>query len=303
MLMMKPFGRYTVDQVSELLSDLHVQYGPIVRARMGRHWIVYVERLEDIERTFRAEGACPKRPLLNLHKVDDLESRPAQYKLLQCFKTNLHCTGAAMMGREFTYLFYRDKFYKNFERATNHIMSFISDFLHEAQNELSRREREGTGDTGDTNLVLSLLSEPTMDIPRVMGIIEPLLTAGSDSTASSLQMLLYHLARHPDKQQLLADHLRQEMGDGQPLTADTLSNLKYLAACVKESLRLSFPLPSGVARILPADLVLSGYLVPKGLIHKLHVSLPAGYDGKLETEYRPFVTPKHPLPFIFTPRH
>ena len=35
---------------------------------MGRDWIVYVERLEDIEKCFHSEGACPKRPPITLHK-------------------------------------------------------------------------------------------------------------------------------------------------------------------------------------------------------------------------------------------
>ena len=60
---------FTVDTLSQMLNHFHEQYGPIFRARMGRDWIVYVERLEDIEKCFRSEGTCPRRPLIMLHKI------------------------------------------------------------------------------------------------------------------------------------------------------------------------------------------------------------------------------------------
>ncbi|XP_076434658.1 1,25-dihydroxyvitamin D(3) 24-hydroxylase, mitochondrial-like [Babylonia areolata] len=463
MFMLKPFGRYTVDTLGQMLNHFHDQYGPIFRARMGRDWIVYVERLEDIEKCFRSEGACPRRPLILLHKIyqqrsglphslttlegnewrklrtplnhrmnrpssatyylpaqnevaDDFaailgsnflspdqlkelffryatesigvvcfnrrlgfldpgfESSPGRRRLLDCFRTNLRCTGAAMMGREFKYLLYRDAFYRTFQQATDHIVSHVKHCLTEALQEVERHRREGTWDEDEPNLVLSLLAEPSLSVADVVAVLEPLMTAGSDSTASGLQMLLYNLSRFPEQQETLARELQQNLPDpDQPVTAQVLQCLKYLAATAKESLRLSFPLPSGVARILPSDTVLGGYHVPKGttvgissqrtamsdtyfrqprhflperwlrdedgqretsisgfahlpfgfgprncigrrfaeqeihlavakIIRKYRVSLPEEYvrGQEVETEYRPFVTPKHPFPFVFT---
>ncbi|XP_070183359.1 cytochrome P450 27C1-like [Littorina saxatilis] len=447
-----------------MLNNFHDKYGPIFRARMGRDWIVYVERLEDIQKCFRSDGACPRRPLIMLHKIyqtrtgrphslttlegeawrklrtplnhrmnrpssatyylpaqnevaddfvnilrdssltpeqlresffrfaaesvgvvcfnrrlgflsQDLQSRAVSQKLLECFKTNLRCTGAAMMGKEFKYLFYEDAFYKTFKKATDHIMSYVTNYLNEALEEVKRRQREGTWDENEPNLVLSLLAEPSLGVPDVLAVLEPLMTAGSDSTASGLQMLLYNLSLHQDKQESLYRELQDHhLHQAEPLTPTLLAQLKYLAATVKESLRLSFPLPSGVARILPVDLVLGGYQIPKGttvgissqrtaisdkyfreprqflperwlrneegqrersisgfahlpfgfgprncigrrfaeqemylviakIIRSFQVSLPEEYkSGQLETEFRPFVTPKRPFPFVFKPR-
>lgn len=76
---------------------------------------------------------------------------------------------------------------------------------------------------------------------------------------------LYHLSKNPDKQ----DKLRQEVFKCLPnktskLTADSLNNLPYMRAVLKEAQRLS-PVLAGNARKTGRDVVLSGYQVPEGV--------------------------------------
>jgi cytochrome P450 len=56
----------------------------------------------------------------------------------------------------------------------------------------------------------------------------------SYSTASAL----YHLAKNPDKQQKLFQEIHRYLPDkDQPVTSNILNELKYLKACIKESMR------------------------------------------------------------------
>lgn len=76
---------------------------------------------------------------------------------------------------------------------------------------------------------------------------------------------LYHLSKNPDKQ----DKLRQEVLKSLPsktskMSADSLNNLQYMRAVLKEALRLS-PVLAGNARKTGRDIVLSGYRVPAGV--------------------------------------
>ena len=62
-----------------------------------------------------------------------------------------------------------------------------------------------------------------------------------------------------------------------PITIDMLSELKYLKAVVKESLRLN-PISIGVGRILPEEASFSGYIVPAEVNYFLKINrLSFGY--------------------------
>jgi cytochrome P450 len=57
-------------------------------------------------------------------------------------------------------------------------------------------------------------------------------------TAFSVASALYNLAKNPDKQQNLFEEIQRYVPDkDQPVTSDILNELKYLKACIKESMR------------------------------------------------------------------
>lgn len=71
------------------------------------------------------------------------------------------------------------------------------------------------------------------------------------------------LAKNPDKQ----DKLRQEIMTILPnvdsmLTSESLNNLPYFRACIKESMRIQ-PVVAGNLRAAGKDIVLGGYQIPK----------------------------------------
>ena len=57
-------------------------------------------------------------------------------------------------------------------------------------------------------------------------------------TSFSVANALYYLAKNPDKQQKLFEEILRYVPDkDQPVTSDILNHLKYLKACIKESMR------------------------------------------------------------------
>jgi cytochrome P450 len=73
------------------------------------------------------------------------------------------------------------------------------------------------------------------------------------------------LAKNPEKQEKLRTEILSVVGPkGNNVTIESLNQLNYLKACIKESLRLR-PAVMGNGRILGDDIVLSGYNVKKGV--------------------------------------
>nr|XP_010328491.2 cytochrome P450 4F11-like [Saimiri boliviensis boliviensis]XP_039322761.1 cytochrome P450 4F11-like [Saimiri boliviensis boliviensis] len=90
---------------------------------------------------------------------------------------------------------------------------------------------------------------------------------GSDTTASGLSWILYHLSRHPEYQERCRQEVRELLKDREPIEIewDDLAKLPFLTMCIKESLRLHPPVPA-ITRRCTQDVVLpDGRVIPKGV--------------------------------------
>lgn len=80
------------------------------------------------------------------------------------------------------------------------------------------------------------------------------MVAGSDTTAATLTCLFYHFATHPEVYKTLQDEL-DEFFTAEVTSSDfdtgALGKLRYLQACIDESLRLFPPVMSGLQRQTP----------------------------------------------------
>jgi cytochrome P450 len=89
-----------------------------------------------------------------------------------------------------------------------------------------------------------------------------LLMAGHETTATSLAWVFWHLGRHPAVVDRLRAELERVVGAG-PLEAGHLSQLEYLDAVIKESMRLT-PVATLVARKLHEPARIGGMALPAG---------------------------------------
>ncbi|KAH8197034.1 hypothetical protein TruAng_008785 [Truncatella angustata] len=110
-----------------------------------------------------------------------------------------------------------------------------------------RHNSDGKGMTHDEILVNSLA----------------LIVAGSETTATALSGLTYHLTMNPEVYQRLASEVRSAFSSEEEINMNSTGQLHYLQACLEEVLRIYPPAAETPPRVSPGETV-GGQFVPKG---------------------------------------
>jgi len=107
-----------------------------------------------------------------------------------------------------------------------------------------------------------------LSLEEVRGIGAQAVAAAVDTTSQTFEYLLYNLGRNPDVQDKLLSEITlvtgaNNSGERLDMTIQEYESLKYLFACVKESMRLT-PTIGVHARTLTDDIDVGKYIFPKG---------------------------------------
>ena len=85
-------------------------------------------------------------------------------------------------------------------------------------------------------------------------------------TTSVSKALLYLLSKNKSKQEKLRSEVMKVLPEiDTPLSAESIRNVPYLRAVIKETLRI-YPPVAGNGRELNDDYILQGYQIPKGTL-------------------------------------
>ncbi|CAL1535878.1 unnamed protein product [Lymnaea stagnalis] len=208
-------------------------------------------------------------------------------RFLEAVKSSIGLLNQYISGKALSPNWYRSSLYTEFERAFGLMFRISDKHVRKAKDLIEQKTRDGTLNTEEPNLLLSLASEKGLSEADVSNIMLSLYVGGTDSTAKNLQAFFYNLAKNPDKQEILRKEILEVIGDEGPLTDQALSKMTYLKACLKESFRLYYPTASGPSRVLPVDVVLSGYKVPAGTTLMMFNPRPSRLNFEDPDKYLP----------------
>lgn len=142
--------------------------------------------------------------------------------------------------------------YQKYTEAEDVLYKITLGYIRQYAKKVSKDHSLGS----DKSLLQALLSLNGLSEMDIHLTIMDFIAGGVFTTSIALCFLLHHLASDRDVQEKLYAELKSGDKD--------ISSCSYLRACIKESFRLSPTVP-GVMRILPEEVVLSGYRVPAGV--------------------------------------
>ncbi|XP_070148331.1 cytochrome P450 27C1 isoform X5 [Ovis canadensis] len=133
----------------------------------------------------------------------------------------------------------------------------VDNKLSDIRCQMERGERVRGG------LLTYLFLSQELTLEEIYANMTEMLLAGVDTTSFTLSWAVYLLARHPEVQQALYREIVRNLGERHVPTAADVPKVPLVRALLKETLRL-FPVLPGNGRVTQEDLIVGGYLIPRG---------------------------------------
>ncbi|XP_064926731.1 cytochrome P450 27C1 isoform X6 [Columba livia] len=119
------------------------------------------------------------------------------------------------------------------------------------------------GEVVNGGLLTYLLVSKELTLEEIYANMTEMLLAGVDTTSFTLSWATYLLAKHPEVQQRVYEEIASKLGKEKVPVARDVRKLPLIRAVLKETLRL-YPVLPGNGRVTQKDLIVGGYLIPKG---------------------------------------
>ncbi|KAK2368218.1 geraniol 8-hydroxylase [Trifolium repens] len=116
----------------------------------------------------------------------------------------------------------------------------------------------------DNLLNISQENDQKMDNTKIKHLFLDLFVAGTDTTSYTIERAMAELIYNPRVMSKAKEELEQIIGIGNTVQESDVPKLPYLQAIVKETLRLHPSAPLLLPRKAKVDVILQGYIIPKG---------------------------------------
>ncbi|GFT88830.1 probable cytochrome P450 49a1 [Nephila pilipes] len=193
----------------------------------------------------------------------DLSPDSDALQMIQSVLTQFECMNKleAFSGNIQFWKYFTTPTWRKFTKASDVYAKIAFKYINQSLENI--KLKKGSDDEKFT-LLQAMLTKENLSVKDAMVFVADMLMAGIETTSHTMGFLIYHLAKNPEKQEILYQEINRLFPSKEmKMTPPIYNEMRYLKACVKEAMRLN-PVIGGAARTLANDAVLSGYKVPAG---------------------------------------
>ncbi|KAF3331288.1 cytochrome P450 93A2-like protein [Carex littledalei] len=149
--------------------------------------------------------------------------------------------------------------------------NLLEGFITAKEKSRNKAPERGSGEAKETpvkdllDILLDVAGDPTAEVKitreNIKGFILDIFTAGTDSSASTIEWTLSELINHPKIMQKLREEIDRIVGKDRVVGEADVPNLPYLNAVVKEIMRIHPAAPIAY-RISTKETIIGGYTIP-----------------------------------------
>ncbi|XP_070928597.1 cytochrome P450 27C1 [Macaca nemestrina] len=262
------FYRDGFSRIHEIQQKHTQEYGKIFKSHFGPQFVVSIADRDMVAQVLRAEGAAPQRANMeSWREYRDLRGRatglisadhgprPGREAQVQMPRSKSPWSGAPVCSSFHIYVLIHKLGRNTAPNFSSQI--HVDNKLRDIQYHTDRGRRASGG------LLTYLFLSQALTLQEIYANVTEMLLAGVDTTSFTLSWTVYLLARHPEVQQTVYREIVKNLGERHVPTAADVPKVPLVRALLKETLRL-FPVLPGNGRVTQEDLVIGGYLIPKG---------------------------------------
>ncbi|XP_064021813.1 cytochrome P450 27C1 isoform X2 [Pogoniulus pusillus] len=275
------FGR-----IHEIQQKHTQEYGKIFKSHFGPQFVVSIADRDMVAQVLRAEGRAPQRANMeSWQEYRDLRGRATglisaegeqwlkmrsvlRQKILKPKDVAVYSDGVNEVVTDLIKRIHALRSQEEDGETVTNVNNLFFKYSMEGQihvdNKLKTIQLQlDQGEEVNGGLLTHLLVSKELTLEEIYANMTEMLLAGVDTTSFTLSWATYLLAKHPEVQQRVYEEIVSKLGKEQVPVACDVPKLPLIRAVLKETLRL-YPVLPGNGRVTQKDLVVGGYLIPKG---------------------------------------
>jgi cytochrome P450 family 2 subfamily U polypeptide 1 len=170
-----------------------------------------------------------------------------------------------------------NSYYLRFSRTYSRIYELLDDLIKKHEADLNE---EDPRDFLEHLLVMRKSASSHVDDMQIKVMASDSFLAGSDTSSTTIQWLIFFMAKYPQIQEKVHFELDQVVGRSRTPEFEDMTKLSYLSAVIMEVMRFRPVAPMGVPHVCADDTTIGGMTVPKDAVIIMNICKLAN-DPKL----------------------